>query len=185
MKPPKKDEKNPWTTHSTQTVYDNPWIRVAESKITNPSGNPGIYGLVHFKNRAVGIIPIDDEDHTYLVGQYRYATDSYEWEIPEGGCPEGETPEQTAARELREETGLVAKRIEPLITEFSLSNSVSDEKGFVFLGYDLTQESPIPEDTEDLKLHRLPVDEAIEMAMKGEISDSMSVAGLLKLALLR
>ena len=181
----KSKESNPWKTHETEVVYDNPWIRVSESQVTNPSGGEGIYGVVHFKNRAIGVIPIDDEDHTWLVGQYRYPSDTYEWEIPEGGCPEGETPVDAAKRELKEEAGLIAEDYETLIECMALSNSVSDELCTVFVARDLTQTEAAPEETEDLQLRRLPLNDAIQMAVDGSITDSVSVAGLLKLALLR
>ena len=93
-----------------------------------PDGLPGIYGVVQFKNRAVGVLPVDRDGAIWLVGQYRYPLDAYSWEIPEGGCPETESPEETARRELREETGLVAGRLE-LVATSHLSNSVSDELG--------------------------------------------------------
>ncbi len=181
----KSDPANPWRTHETKTVYDNPWIRVAESRVTNPGGGDGVYGVVHFKNRAIGVIPIDDEDHTWLVGQFRYPTNSYEWEIPEGGCPEGEGPLDAARRELKEETGLVASNYEILIDGMALSNSVSDELATIFVARGLSQMEAAPEETEDLRLRRLPLDEAIQMAMDGIIIDSISVAGLLKIAVLR
>ncbi|MFD2148330.1 hypothetical protein [Mucilaginibacter antarcticus] len=52
--------------------------------MVNPSGNPGIYGKVHFKNRAIGVVALDANLNTYLVGQYRFALSEYSWEIPEG-----------------------------------------------------------------------------------------------------
>lgn len=171
---------NPWQTHSTTLKYDNPWIRVTEAKVTNPSGGSGIYGMVHFKNRAVGVIPIDDEDNTWLVGQFRYTLNSYEWEIPEGGCPEGETTEATAKRELKEETGMIAGEITPLL-EMDLSNSVSDERGYVYVARDLVADKAQPEETEQLVVKKLPLTDAIELVLDGTITDSMSVAGLLRL----
>lgn len=176
------DQANPWITHCTEVKYDNPWIEVTHREVTNPSGGKGIYGVVHFKNRAVGVIPLDDEGFTYLVGQYRYTLDSYEWEIPAGGCPEGEEPAQTAIRELEEETGLVAQTLEPLITNMALSNSVTDERAFVFLARDLKPGTACPEETEDLQVKRLPLSDAIQMVLDGNITDSMSVAGLLRIA---
>jgi len=176
---------NPWQTVSSQEVYDNAWITLHHHEVVTPTGTDGIYGVVHFKNRGIGIIPIDDEDHTWLVGQFRYAIDRYSWEIPEGGGPLSEPdPAETASRELKEECGLDAGRIE-LLMEFDLSNSVTDEVGAVYVARDLTPCETSPDDTEVLVLRRLPVDEAIRMAIEGEITDSISVMGLMKLALQR
>lgn len=171
--------ENPWVTHSTRTVYENPWIRVTESQVTNPSGNPGIYGVVHFRNRAIGVVPIDAEGHTWLVGQYRYTLGSYEWEIPEGGCPDGESPLEAAKRELREETGLIAGQYRVLLDNLALSNSVSDERATIYVATDLTQAEADPEETEALQVRRLPLEEAIAMVRRGEITDSISVIALL------
>ena len=174
--------ENPWVTHSTRTVYENPWIRVTESEVTNPSGRPGIYGVVHFRNRAIGVLPIDAEGHTWLVGQYRYTLGSYEWEIPEGGCPDGESPLEAAKRELREETGLIAGQYRVLLDNLALSNSVSDERATIYVATDLTQAEADPEETEALQVRRLPLSEAIAMVRRGEITDSISVIALLAVA---
>ncbi|MDF1824559.1 MAG: NUDIX hydrolase [Verrucomicrobiales bacterium] len=174
--------KNPWITHETRPVYENPWIKVDESKVTNPGGGEGIYGVVHFKNRAIGVVPIDDEGNTWLVGQYRYTLNSYEWEIPEGGCPDGEEPEDAARRELREETGLAAGKMDIILDHLALSNSVTDERATIFVARELTQFEARPEETEELKIRKLPLTEAIEMVKKGAITDSMSVMALLKIA---
>ena len=174
-------DENPWTTHETREIYDNPWIRVTESGVTNPNGGQGIYGVVHFKNRAIGVVPIDDEGYTWLVGQYRYTLESYEWEIPEGGCPEGEEPTEAARRELLEETGLIAGKVELLLDNLALSNSVTNERCSIFVARDLTQADASPEDTEELKVRRIPLTEAIEMAKDGTITDAVSVIALLRL----
>lgn len=176
--------ENPWTTVSSKLIYENPWIRVREDQVINPSGGNGIYGVVMFRNRAVGVVPVDDEDHTWLVGQYRYPHHTYEWEIPEGGCPEGEELIDCARRELLEETGLIAEHYE-LIGEMQLSNSTTNEEAYLFMAHGLQQAEAQPEDTEKLEVRRVPLTEAIRMAMAGEIRDAMSVAALLKIALLR
>lgn len=173
---------NPWQTLSTREVYSNPWIRVREDQVINPSGKPGIYGVVEYKNRAVGVIPIDDEGFTWLVGQYRYTHDLYEWEIPEGGCPEGESLIDCAKRELLEETGIIAAELELILDGIQLSNSVSDEKAFIFVARKLSFTAAAPEETEKLEVKRVPLQEAIAMAVDGRIRDGMSVMGLLKLA---
>jgi 8-oxo-dGTP pyrophosphatase MutT (NUDIX family) len=175
--------KNPWKTLSTKVAYDNPWISVEHSEVVTPGGSPGIYGVVNFKNHAIGIVPVDEEGYTWLVGQYRYALNSYEWEIPEGGCPVDTDPLETARRELKEETGLVAREWTRLM-DFHLSNSVTNEYGVAFLAKGLSQEDAEPEDTEDLQLRRLPLREAIEMTLDGRIKDALSIMALQRVALL-
>lgn len=177
--------KNPWTTLSGELKYDNKWISVTEYQVINPAGGRGIYGKVHFKNKAIGIIPVDKDLNTWLVGQYRYAADEWSWEIPEGGGPLGEPPVSAAKRELQEETGLTAKKWTQII-RLHLSNSVSDEEGFVFMAEDLEHGESYLEETEaDLKVWKLPVKEALQMALEGKITDSMSVMALLMVARLK
>ncbi|WP_020409405.1 NUDIX domain-containing protein [Hahella ganghwensis] len=176
--------ENPWQTLSTNQVYDNPWIRVEHREVIAPTGKPGIYGLIHMKHRAVGIIPVDEQDHTWLVGQYRYATDNFSWEIPMGGVPADEWVIEGARRELREETGLIADEFEELLQAHT-SNCVTDEQGIVYIARKLTQAGWEPDDTEQLTVRRLPLDDAISMALNGQITDGLSLAALLKLAYLR
>jgi 8-oxo-dGTP pyrophosphatase MutT (NUDIX family) len=181
---PDPDRSNPWKTLSSRSVYENPWIHVREDQVLRPDGQPGIYGVVHFKNRAVGVLPVDHLGRIWLVGQHRYPLDAFSWEIPEGGCPPSETPEQTAQRELREETGLSAGRIE-LVATSHLSNAVSDELGYVFRATDLTEGPDEPEGCERLEVRRFDWDEAWEMLQRGEITDSLSVIALLHEAVRR
>ena len=177
-----RPSKNPWTTLSSKEIYDNQWITVREDKVLNPSGGDGIYGVVHFKNLAIGIMPVDKDMHTWLVGQYRYSLEEYSWEIPMGGAPHADGPLEGAKRELREETGLSASNWTELM-KIHPSNSVTDEIGFVYLATDLTAGPTEHEDTEDLLIKRLPVEQAVKMAMTGEITDCISVAALLRLSL--
>ncbi|HLF79299.1 MAG TPA: NUDIX hydrolase, partial [Dehalococcoidia bacterium] len=130
-------EENPWQTLSSELKYSNPWIEVTEHQVVNPSGGPGIYGTVHFKHLAIGILPLDHEGYTWLVGQYRYPLERYSWEIPEGGGVHGVDPLDSAKRELQEETGIEAKNWQRLV-EIDMSNSVSDERATVFLATGLT-----------------------------------------------
>jgi 8-oxo-dGTP pyrophosphatase MutT (NUDIX family) len=173
--------KNPWTIKSTQLVYENPWIAVEEHQVITPTGSNGIYGKVCFKNKALGIIPIDEHLNTWLVGQYRFALNEYSWEIPMGGGIVGNDILESAKRELKEETGLIANKWTELM-RIHTSNSVTDEEGFVFLAEELTEGMPEFDETEDLKIKKLPLSEALDMVMTGKITDSISVGGLLKLA---
>lgn len=177
-----KERSNPWVTHSSIDVYDNPWIHLEEHQVTNPAGKPGIYGKVCFKSQAVGVIPVDDQGNTWLVGQHRYTLNEWSWEIPMGGSPLGEDCTVTALRELKEETGLQANKIQQVL-RLHTSNSITDEEGFVFLAQDLKQEQTEFEDTEDIEVLKLPLKDAIAMAQDGRITDAISVAGLFYLAL--
>ncbi|MDB5090723.1 MAG: 8-oxo-dGTP pyrophosphatase MutT, family [Mucilaginibacter sp.] len=172
-------EENPWQITSEQTTYDNPWINVTEYKVINPSGNPGIYGKIHFKNVAIGVLPLDDELNTYLVGQFRFALGQYSWEMPEGGGPVGTDPLASAKRELLEETGLKASKWTE-IQRLHLSNSVSDELSILYLARNLQQFEAEPEDTEQLIIHKLPFAEVYQMVCNGTITDAMTVAAVLK-----
>ena len=170
---------NPWKTLNIRQVYDNPWIEVTHRDVINPSGGAGIYGMVHFKNVAIGIVPIDDEGYTWLVGQYRYPLNCYSWEIPEGGGPAGRPVLESAQLELLEETGIRARRWTRLL-EMHVSNSVSDEYALAYVAQELEFGAAQPEETELLQVRRLPFSEALEMVMLGEITDSLSIASLLK-----
>jgi 8-oxo-dGTP pyrophosphatase MutT (NUDIX family) len=179
-----RDPSNPWTTLSSRLVYENSWIRLREDQVLRPDGQVGIYGVVEFKNRAVGVLPVDDDGCIWLVGQHRYPLNAYSWEIPEGGSPESEPPEETAWRELREETGLTAGKLE-LIGTAHLSNSVCDETAYIYRATELAHGQSMPEGTEELHAKRVPWDEARAMLRRGEITDSMSVIALLHEAVRR
>jgi 8-oxo-dGTP pyrophosphatase MutT (NUDIX family) len=178
------DTTNPWKTLSSKPVYSNPWIAVREEQVINPSGGEGIYGVVSMKNLAIGIVPVDADGYTYLVGQYRYTLNEYTWEIPEGGCPMGTDPLDTAKRELKEETGYTANKWTKL-SRIHTSNSVTDEVGFLYLAEELTAGESMPEETEKLSVRKVHLKEAIEMVMRSEITDSMSTTALLMVARLR
>lgn len=176
----KNDEvSNPWKTLSQAEKYDNKWINVTEYQVINPGGGRGIYGKVHFKNRAVGVVPVDAQGNTWLVGQYRFTLGAYSWEIPEGGAPADEDLLTCAKRELQEETGLTAERW-TLLTTLHTSNSVTDEQGWVFLAEGLSEGPSTPEESEaDIRVVKLSLAEAVEMVLSGKITDCMSMVGLL------
>ncbi|MFT7402968.1 NUDIX domain-containing protein [Zhongshania sp.] len=174
----------PWLQLSSQTLYENPWLRLEHHEVKTPAGTDGIYGKICFQSIAVGIIPLDEQGCTYLVKQYRYPLEEDSWEIPEGGCPLGSSPLATASRELLEETGLSAKSWAKLM-DLHTSNSVTDERAEVFLAMSLSQGEADLEPTEqDIEVLRLPLAGAITMAMDGRITDAISVSALLKLHIL-
>ncbi len=171
-----------WQRLSSRVVYENDWIVVREDDVTNPGGGKNRYGHVQFKNIAVAILPVDAEDNTYLVGQTRYTLGAYSWELPMGGAAQGEEPLEAARRELREETGLVAQHF----TEFMrlhLSNSITNEFGIVFVARDLVAGETQHDETEDITVRRLPVGEALDLVLRGDITDALTVAALLRYAL--
>jgi len=176
-------EHNTWKIIDEEVVYNNNWISLHHCNVINPNGGAGIYGKVHFKNIAIGVIPIDNDGNTWLVGQHRFPLDMYSWEIPEGGCPLHEEPLVAAKRELLEETGLVATEWQQILT-LHLSNSVSDELSMVYIAKGLQQQTAQPEDTEQLQIKKLPLQEVFDMVDKNIITDSISVAALQKLELM-
>lgn len=171
---------NPWKSQSSKKIFENPWFALHEDNVINPGGGISHYGKISFKNLAIGIIPLDKDNNTWLVGQYRYVTDCYSWEIPMGGGPLNIDPIESAKRELKEETGLIANDWQQLM-KLHTSNSVTDERGLVYVARGLTQGETEFEETEDLLIQKLPLDEAIDRVLSGEITDAVSIAGLLKL----
>jgi ADP-ribose pyrophosphatase len=174
---------NPWKILESKEIYDNNWISVTEYDVINPSGGAGIYGKVHFKNVAIGIVPLDSEFNTWLVGQYRFPLEAYSWEIIEGGGNLSANPIESAKRELIEETGITANHFTE-IQRMHLSNSVSDELAIIYIAQHLTFGESSPEETEELIIRKVSFEEAYQMVINGEITDSMSVAGILKTKIL-
>ncbi len=176
-------ERGPWKTLSSEERYSTPWISVSHHEVLDPSGAPGIYGVVHFRSLAVGIIPLDEEMNTWIVGQYRYPIETYSWEIPEGGGSRDRPALESAKRELREEVGIVAQ-VWTEVLHMHLSNSASDEEAIIFVAQDLELHEPEPDPNEELVVRKLPFTELYAMVMRGDVTDSLTVAAVMKVHLM-
>jgi len=174
-------EARRWTIRSGRTVYETKWIAVREYDAIAPTGAPAAYGAVHMKNLALGVLPIDAQGRTVLVGQQRFVFGRYSWELPEGGGALDLPPLDGAKRELSEEAGLRAEHWLPLLTDVHLSNSLTDERAYAFLAWGLEPDATWEKDaSEDLAVRYVPFAEAVGMAVSGEINDAFSLVMLLK-----
>lgn len=171
--------ENPWKIRSTKEHYDNPWVNVVEHQVTNPAGNPGIYSVVHFKNLAICILPLDEAYNTWIVGQYRFPVEQYSWEIPEGGGPLGTDPLESAKRELLEECGIAAQHWQEIAT-CHLSNSGTDERAIIYVAKGLSFHSSSPEETEILNVKKIPFEELFQMVMDNRVMDAPTITAVLK-----
>ena len=175
------EPRKPWRIKSVRTVYNNRWIAVREYQTVAPTGADALYGLVHPHNLALGVLPIDENGHTVLVGQQRFPFGRYSWELPEGGGPENLPPLEGAQRELSEECGLKAEHWLPLLSDIHMSNSVTDERAYAFLAWGLSADERFQKDSvEELSVRRVPFTDAVKMAVSGEITDAFSLVMLLK-----
>lgn len=171
--------ENPWTTNDSKVVYENPWIRVREDAVTCPDGTPGIYGVVETPI-ATGVVALNEKSEIYLVGQYRYPTATYSWEVIEGGSKSAESAIQAAKRELQEEAGIQAEEWIQLGEVVHTSNCITNERGYLYLARGLKEVDKRPDHTEILAIKVVPLTEAVQMVHSGEIKDAMSIIALLR-----
>ena len=170
---------NPWTFLDKTTAFDNPWLRLEEQEVIDPTGKQRIYGIVRFKKLAVGVLPVTDEGHVHLVGQWRVPLGRYSWEMPEGGCEAGEDPLERARRELEEEAGVRALTLRPIV-KMDLSNSVTDEQAICYLATGISPGVHAPEPVEVLRNRTIPFRELLAEVVSGAITDAMTVAAVLR-----
>jgi ADP-ribose pyrophosphatase len=169
-----------WHTASSRPVYANRWIRVREDVAVMPDGRRTLYGVIECRP-AVGVLAFVDPHTIVLVGQYRYVARAFLWEIPTGAMDEGESEVAAAQRELAEEAGYRAARLEKLGT-FDTSKSVMDETAHLYVATGLTRVEQAGDETEFIEVTRVPFDQALAMVDRGEIRDGMTIVAILQWA---
>jgi 8-oxo-dGTP pyrophosphatase MutT (NUDIX family) len=175
------DTPNKWRIKSARTIYNNRWIIVREYATVAPTGADAQYGLVHMHNLALGVLPIDEDGDTILIGQERFPFGRYSWELPEGGGSIELSPIESAKCELSEEAGLRAANWLPLLEDVHMSNSVTDERAYAFMAWGLSPDRSFAKDSsEELSLRRVSFAEALRMAVSGEITDAFTLVMLFK-----
>ena len=174
---------NPWRTLDSRVVYRNSWIVLREDAVVRPDGNDGIYSVVEMRP-SCGIVALSDDERIALVSQWRYVHGKMSLEIPSGGSEPGETPLAAAKRELAEEVGLAAGSWADL-GAIDNSNGVTTDVAHMFLARDLSATVQEPQGDEEIEVVWLPFGDAVERAMSGAITESVSVAAILKAELLR
>lgn len=163
---------------SEETVFQGALIDVSHMQVRLPDGRIALREIVRHKG-AAAIVPVDDGGNVYLVRQHRVAVDLLMWEIPAGKLDTAEEdPLHCAIRELKEETGLVAERME-LLTRVITTPGFCTERISLFLATGLSQHEDHPDPDEFLQVTKLPLREAVQQVMRGEIRDAKSALGLL------
>ena len=171
-------DSSAWKTVASREVYRNNWMRLREDSVIRPDSRPGVYGVVEMPP-AVAIVAIDAAGGVTLVGQFRYPTRRFSWEIVTGSTATGETPLAAARRELKEETGILAAQWTS-IGECEVSNGVTDQIGHIFLAEDLQFGGASPDSTEILTTRQVPLAEALRLAHSGQIAQALSIVALFR-----
>lgn len=169
--------RGPWEVHASREVYSNEFLRVMEEEVIQPDGKPGIFGLVEFRHPGVGIVPVTEDREVFLVRQFRYANNSYLWEIPGGNSEPGEDVLVAAKRELREETGFLADEWTPLGYTYPQVGIVYSVV-HLFLARALREGGADRDGTEEMAVRKLPLREALRQISTGEITDANTIVSL-------
>ncbi len=175
------NKKNPWKKLSSKVVYKNDWYFVREDQVIKPTGKKGLYAVV-VTPPSVFTVALTAKDEIYFVGQFRYTSGKYSLELPAGSSDNQDLLE-AAKRELKEETGLEAKKWTK-ISLFHPLNGVASEVSNVFLAQELTEvEGAELEEEGILEIIKIPFEKVLEMIRSGEISDGQSIAAIMQVGL--
>ncbi len=172
------DKSSPWITYKSKFAYKNRWLTLREDDVKAPNGQDSTYSYVD-KIGAVGAVAMDPNNNIYLVGQYRYPMKEYTWEIVEGGSEVGESKLDAMKRELKEEAGIIGGKYDVVFDDLHISNSITNERGTLFLVRDFQIEQATPESTEKIVVKKLPFDEVINLIYQEKIKDAFSIIGIL------
>ncbi len=171
----------PWLIQSTRSVYKDGFIEVGEDNVTRPGGQEGHYATVRMKP-GVSVLPVHDDGKVILIRQFRYAIRRERIECVCGGIDGNETAEQTALRELREEAGLIARLLIP-VGSVEMDGSIILNRNQLFIARELTVTSANRESTEQIVVVTMPLTEAVQKVLSGEIDHAPTCVLLLKASL--
>ena len=161
-----------------KTIFEGRIFNVENWQVTCPNGHPAPREIVIHRG-AAAVIPVYEDGTTLLVRQHRVSVDRITLEIPAGKLDSwGEDPHACAVRELEEETGLKAERF-TLLTSLLTTPGFCTEKIAIYLAQGLSQGETHPDEDEFLGLVRMPLEDACELVMRGEIRDGKTICGLL------
>jgi 8-oxo-dGTP pyrophosphatase MutT (NUDIX family) len=167
---------SPWRTVGAREIYRNPWLSVTEYAVIRPDGQPGIYGVVDPGDNAT-VVALDEQLRLLLLRDFVYPLQTWAWALPSGMVEAGEAPDLAAARELREEGGLVAARWDEL-GAFWTTPGIAAQTSHLFLARDLTPVAAQPEPTEVITRRWLALDDALALCAAGAIRHAPAALAL-------
>jgi ADP-ribose pyrophosphatase len=166
-----------WETLDRRFLWRSRWYNLRQDRVRTQTGHEFSYTIVDHPG-AVWVVPLTAQSQVVLIWSYRYAVDDWCYEVPAGGLSPGLTPEKVARRELAEEVGGTAAELR-CVGQFYTSNGISNEIAYVYLATGVELGEAHREPTELLEVRLVPVEEALRMALEGEVSDGPSALALL------
>lgn len=170
-------DETPMQRLSSRQIHKTPWLGVREDQVRMADGRETAYTVIEC-GHCVGVLPLTDDGNVLMVRQYRYIAGRYTWEMPTGGVRKGESFDDAAQRELAEEAGHRARTLLPVCT-YHTSKSSIDETAHLYIGRDLVPASATPDEDEAIDVTAMPLERVLEMVLRGEITDSMTIIAVL------